>query len=1060
MQANISKGLSILLLVLMGQMMHTSAQAAECVTLDNDTLKLSVWDTGNLGRSGSGTQTYLNLGGTEGVISEGWGIAADNELGNPVCAGFAGGISNQVLNLIVTSFTYNQPEATSVVKVRADSEDSLEVTHTFAPLPSLPNVYKVDVTVKNLLSDVGLKIRYRRTVEWFIDCGPYTGVETLQRGLSSKLILTDNSYGNPANPNLLFRVSLLNTDFSDVTVFCPAGLFDLDLGVLPPQGSISFSLYYGGFPDVASLSSALNTIGVEAYCSYGITLESPQFLQAWTGIGGNTTGIKTFTPSEFGNGQLNDPVFIQVSGRGFDPAATLKLHNEDTDEWIESQPDLTEVTADGFHISASFNLQGATIGNWKVVVVNPGDVTFVSPTTFQVFEQDKPIVKVDIIGQAMMGAGRSATFTLACLNSGELTAEGVVVSLSGIPDSVTLSDVGSSYLDEEYLEEGVTFHKVTFNDPQTIQPGDDNRQYLYIGLTAPSEVHNFTLEAKPETSTTPAVFSSPGIKDVAIVQSIDPNDKVGVSGVGEGRFIKGNEVLDYEILFENKAEATAPAQEVFVTDHLDTASFDLDSFSLGPIAFAQVKVIPPSGLKSFTTDVPFDIDGNPDTTEDNILVRINAHLVSDSADPNYGMFTCSLRTIDPATEDLPNNPLIGFLKPNITPPEGDGSVIFSVRAKSSLQNNHVIANGASIVFDLNPEILTPVWANTIDKVKPSSYVNVLPAVHYSSTFDLSWTGLDPNGSGIQSYNVYVSENDGPFTVLLNNTTLISTPFTGEAGKNYKFYSVATDQVGNTEDAPLRADVETSIQDPEIINVSAVWGPIDPCPVGTITTMGARFTHGGGSHSAVWNWGDGFTTAGTVSEVSGLGGYVSGTHTYTAAGVYTVNLTVSDQTGLEAQSIFRYVVIYDPNSGFVTGGGWINSPAGAYVPNPLLTGKATFGFNSKYNRGASVPTGQTQFTFHAAGMDFHSDNYEWLVVSGAKARYKGSGTMNCSGDYGFILIATDGQVKGGGGTDKFRIKIWDKTKNHQVVYDNELGALEDADPTTALQGGSIVIHKDK
>jgi hypothetical protein len=53
---------------------------------------------------------------------------------------------------------------------------------------------------------------------------------------------------------------------------------------------------------------------------------------------------------------------------------------------------------------------------------------------------------------------------------------------------------------------------------------------------------------------------------------------------------------------------------------------------------------------------------------------------------------------------------------------------------------------------------------------------------------------------------------------------------------------------------------------------------------------------------------------------------------------------------------------------------------------------------------------------------------------------------------------DGQISGGTGTDKFRIKIWDKNNGDAVVYDNQMGAGEDADPTTELGGGSIVIHK--
>lgn len=78
-----------------------------------------------------------------------------------------------------------------------------------------------------------------------------------------------------------------------------------------------------------------------------------------------------------------------------------------------------------------------------------------------------------------------------------------------------------------------------------------------------------------------------------------------------------------------------------------------------------------------------------------------------------------------------------------------------------------------------------------------------------------------------------------------------------------------------------------------------------------------------------------------------------------------------------------VVIYDPSAGWVTGGGWINSPAGAYTPMPLLTGKANFGFVSKYQNGASMPTGNTEFHFKAGNLKFQSTSYEWMVISGGK-----------------------------------------------------------------------------
>ena len=77
-----------------------------------------------------------------------------------------------------------------------------------------------------------------------------------------------------------------------------------------------------------------------------------------------------------------------------------------------------------------------------------------------------------------------------------------------------------------------------------------------------------------------------------------------------------------------------------------------------------------------------------------------------------------------------------------------------------------------------------------------------------------------------------------------------------------------------------------------------------------------------------------------------------------------------------------VVVYDPEGGFVTGGGWVDSPQGAYVPDPSLTGKATFGFVSKYKKGASVPTGQTEFQFKAGDLNFHSTSYDWPLVTGS------------------------------------------------------------------------------
>jgi hypothetical protein len=244
-------------------------------------------------------------------------------------------------------------------------------------------------------------------------------------------------------------------------------------------------------------------------------------------------------------------------------------------------------------------------------------------------------------------------------------------------------------------------------------------------------------------------------------------------------------------------------------------------------------------------------------------------------------------------------------------------------------------------------------------------------------------------------------------------------------------------------------------------LSFTSGPIDPLALSAAATVTASFTDAGtlDTHTCSISWDDGQpASAGTVSESAGSGS-CAGTRIYTGAGVYTISITVADDDAGTTTKTFQFVVVYDPSAGFVTGGGWINSPPGAYVANGSLTGKATFGFQSKYERGARTPTGQTAFQFHLADFKFQSTVYGWLLVSGAKAQYKGSGTVNGTGDYSFLLTVTDGDLPGGGGgTDKFRIKIWNKTTS-ALLYDNAQGASDDIDSANpqAISSGSIVIH---
>lgn len=173
-------------------------------------------------------------------------------------------------------------------------------------------------------------------------------------------------------------------------------------------------------------------------------------------------------------------------------------------------------------------------------------------------------------------------------------------------------------------------------------------------------------------------------------------------------------------------------------------------------------------------------------------------------------------------------------------------------------------------------------------------------------------------------------------------------------------------------------------------------------------------------------------------------------------------------------------IYDPAEGYVTGSGWIRSNPGAYLgaANYLKSGRASFGFSSKYKVGANTPSGNTRFAFRDGGLEFQSTSYKWLTVSGSRAQYKGNGMLYINnapgldvatqGDYTFMLTAVDGQLTGGGGTDKFRIKIWE-TRSGTVIYDSQCGytacdysgntsVSDGAVPLAGLGGGGIMIKK--
>ncbi|MEM9079603.1 MAG: CARDB domain-containing protein [Verrucomicrobiota bacterium] len=109
-----------------------------------------------------------------------------------------------------------------------------------------------------------------------------------------------------------------------------------------------------------------------------------------------------------------------------------------------------------------------------------------------------------------------------------------------------------------------------------------------------------------------------------------------------------------------------------------------------------------------------------------------------------------------------------------------------------------------------------------DSTSPTSTVTML-AADSPTDVPVMWSGTDED-SGLARYDIFVSINNGPFELWLENTTQTSAIYSGQPGDTYSFYSVATDFAGNQESPPSSPDTSTSIT---ISNQPPTIDPIDP-----------------------------------------------------------------------------------------------------------------------------------------------------------------------------------------------------------------------------------------
>jgi len=423
------------------------------------------------------------------------------------------------------------------------------------------------------------------------------------------------------------------------------------------------------------------------------------------------------------------------------------------------------------------------------------------------------------------------------------------------------------------------------------------------------------------------------------------------------------------------------------------------------------------------------ISGNPALTNLIELQNISSFGRSLRIDSNNGLTSLDgLQNVTFVREDV-------LIRDNIN--------LTSFCALYDLINGGGIGGGANYTFYASANAINPTEQEIIDggacplntppvavcqNVTVSADENCLAIVTASEVNNGS---MDPDGDEI-SLSIFP---EGPYDLGMTDVTL-----------------TVDDGMGGTSTCEA---VVTVINELPVIT-SVVANSSDPMQLGTPTTLTVNFQDDNADNVNI-KWGDSLED----NYIATMGEVIA-THAYSLPGVYTATVTVTDPCTEQAMYDYKYIVIYNSEDGFVTGGGWFFSPECAFKASFGVSGKATFGFVAKYKKGSTIPDGNTQFQFNAGDINFRSSKYDdmRLVIAHFKANYTGTGTNNGEGYFGFLVSAIDGKIKGDA-IDKFRIKIWDKNRGGQVIYDNNCVDNDDnSDPAIAIDGGSIIIHNAK
>ncbi len=249
--------------------------------------------------------------------------------------------------------------------------------------------------------------------------------------------------------------------------------------------------------------------------------------------------------------------------------------------------------------------------------------------------------------------------------------------------------------------------------------------------------------------------------------SLDPNEKEVLAN----RYIQSQQKLPYVIHYENIG--TADAQDIVIIDDLQP-EMNLSTVEV----FVNSTFLPISNGQSIIL------------FEKNQTKTINQTVGNQTFEFNISYF--ENHTVSLVNNRLQWELLHIHLDPNVT-----DQVLMAVTPNEGLANGTQVKNLASIVFDINPPIVTNETLNIIDDVRPQCTVNALPIETRNENITLQWSGSDALGE-IDTYTILMSTNNGPFIPVVNATQATSATVETRGSDQYGFMCLARDTAGNSE----------------------------------------------------------------------------------------------------------------------------------------------------------------------------------------------------------------------------------------------------------------------